>query len=136
MLFEQSSRRDNDHENIRDIKILPTAEKIQSHRLKYFSSNDLTRNHLFDLKDLLDRQFRLLRENTIDQLRDAIHLELERLNHFSTAQSKSNNDARNITYHKVHLLRLTFDRRKDLQIVAEFKQSSALRKKNAAQREK
>jgi len=65
-----------------------------------------------------------------------IHLELERLNHFSTVQSKSNNDAWNITYHKVHLLRLTFNRRKDLQIVAEFKQSSALRKKSAAQREK
>ncbi len=66
MLFEQSSRHDNDHENIRDIKILSIAEKIQSHRLEYFSSNDLTRNHLFDLKDLLDRQFRLLREDTID----------------------------------------------------------------------
>jgi len=92
MLFEQSSRHDNDHENIRDIKILSIAEKIQSHRLEYFSSNDLIRNHLFDLKDLLDRQFRLLREDTIDQLRDAIHLELERLNHLSTAQSKSNND--------------------------------------------
>ena len=92
MLFEQSSRHDNDHENIRDIKILPTAEKIQFHRLEYLPSNDLIRNHLPDLKDLLDRQFRLLREDTIDQLRDAIHLELERLNHLSTAQSKSNND--------------------------------------------
>jgi len=38
MLFEQGPRHDNDHENIRDIKILPTAEKIQSHRLKYLPS--------------------------------------------------------------------------------------------------
>ncbi len=132
MLFEQSSRHDNDHENIRDIKILSIAEEIQFHRLEYLPSNDLIRNHLPDLKDLLNRQFQLLREDTIDQFRDAIHLELERLNHFSTVQSKPNNDVRNITYHKVHLLRLTFDRRKDLQIVAEFEQPSALRKKNAA----
>ncbi len=84
MLSEQSSRHDNDYENIRDIKILSIAEKSQSHRLEYLSSNDLIRNHILDLKDLLDRQFWLLREDTIDQLRDAIHLELERLNHFST----------------------------------------------------
>jgi len=93
MLFEQSSRHDNDHKNIRDIKILSIAEKIQSHRLEYLSSNDFIRNHLFNLKDLLDRQFQLLQEDTIDQLRDVIHLELERLNHFSTVQSKSNNNA-------------------------------------------
>lgn len=63
MLFEQN---DNDHENIRDIKILLIAEKIQSHRLEYFSLNDFIRNHLLDLKDLLDRQFRLLREDIIN----------------------------------------------------------------------
>lgn len=135
MLSEKGPRHDNDHENIRDIKILPTAEEIQSHRLEHLPSNDPTRNHLPGLKGLLDRQFRLLREDTIGQLRDAVHLELERLNHPPTAQSKPNNGARNITYHKVRLLRLAFDRRKGLQIVAEFEQPPALRKKGAAQRE-
>jgi len=57
MLSEQSSRHDNDYENIRDIKILSIAEKSQSHRLEYLSSNDLIRNHLLDLKNLLDKQF-------------------------------------------------------------------------------
>jgi len=136
MLSEQNPRHNNDYKNIRDIKILSIAEKIQFYRLEYLSSNNLIRNYLPGLEDLLDRQFRLLRKNTIDQLRDAIYLELESLKYFLTVQSKSNNGARNITYYKVYLLRLTFDRRKDLQIVAEFEQSSTLRKKDATQQEK
>jgi len=72
VLSELGPRHDNDHANIFDIKILSTTEEILSPRLEYLPSSDPTKHHLPDLASLLDRQFRLLREDTVGQLRDAI----------------------------------------------------------------
>ena len=137
-LSELGPRHDNDHADIFDIKILPTTEEIQSPRLEYLPSSDPTKHHLPGLAGLLDRQFRLLREDTVGQLRDAVHLECMRLNKPPNAQQPSkrqNNGVRNIIYHNVALLRLEFDRKKGLQVVAEFDQAPALAKKGAKERE-
>ncbi len=138
VLSELGPRHDNDHANIFDIKILPTTEEILSPRLEYLPPSDPTKHHLPGLAGLLDRQFRLLREDTVGQLRDAVQIECKRLDKPPNAQpppQRQNKGVRNITYHKVALLRLEFDRKKGLQVVAEFDQPSALTKKGARKRE-
>ena len=137
-LSERGPQYDNDHANIFEIKILPTTEEIQSSRLEYLPSNDPTKHHLPGLAGLLDQQFRLLREDTVNQLRDAVHLECIRLNKSPNTQQplkRQNNGVRNIIYHNVALLRLKFDRKKGLQVVTEFDQAPALAKKGAKERE-
>lgn len=137
-LSELGPRHDNDHANILDIKILPTTDEIQSSRLEYLPSSDPTKQHLPGLAGLLDRQFRLLREDTVGQFRDAVQTEWKRLTSPANAQSppkRQNNGVRNIIYHNVALLRLGFDRKRGLQIVAEFDQPPSLAKKGPKERE-
>ncbi|KAL8718888.1 MAG: hypothetical protein Q9225_004034 [Loekoesia sp. 1 TL-2023] len=131
-------RHDNDHANIFNIKILPTTEEIQSTRVEYLPSNDPTKHHLPGLAGLLDRQFRLLREDTVGQLRDAVQIEFRQLEKATDTQPRvkqQNNSARNIIYQNVSLLRLEFDRKKGLQIIAEFDQPTLLKRKGAYERE-
>ena len=138
ILSELGPRHDNDHADIFDIKILPTTEEIQSPRLEYLPSSDPMKHYLPGLAGLLDRQFRLLREDTVGQLRDAVQIECKRLNKPPNAQSppqRQNNGARNIIYQNVALLRLEIDRKKGLQVVAEFDQPPTLAKKKAKERE-
>ena len=129
---------DNDHADIFDIKILPTTEEVQSTRLEYLPSGDPAKQHLPGLQGLLDRQFRLLREDTVGQLRDAVQIELKRLTIPADAQSPPKrhlNGLRNIIHQNVSLLRLELDRNKGLQVVAEFDQPPALTKKGPKERE-
>ncbi|KAI4146606.1 MAG: hypothetical protein L6R39_003397 [Caloplaca ligustica] len=78
-LSRDGPRHDNDHDDITDIQILPTAEEIQCSRPEYLPSNDATNRYLIGLPALLDRHFRLLREDSIGGLRDAVRTEVERL---------------------------------------------------------
>lgn len=138
VLSELGPRHDNDHANISDIQILPTSEEIQSPRLEYLPSSDPMKHHLPGLAGLLDRQFRLLREDTVGQLRDAVQQEIKRLNSSSNAQTRHKGEktgVRSIIYHKVTLLGLEFDRKKGLQFVAEFDQPLTLAKMSARERE-
>ncbi|KAH7348984.1 hypothetical protein BKA65DRAFT_363572, partial [Rhexocercosporidium sp. MPI-PUGE-AT-0058] len=66
------ARHDNDHTSIADIQILPTRQEIASPRQEYLPLIDSTQQHLSGLAGLLDRQFRLLREDTVRQLRDTV----------------------------------------------------------------
>ncbi|ERF70407.1 hypothetical protein EPUS_05226 [Endocarpon pusillum Z07020] len=137
-LSKLGPRHDNDHADIFEIKILPTTEEIQSHRQEYLPLNDSTQLHLPGLAGLLDRQFRLLREDTVGQLRDAVQIEYKRLSKGPSAPpppQRQTNGVRNIVYHKVVLLRVEFDRNKGLQVVAEFDQPAVLAKKGSKERE-
>ena len=137
-LSELGPRHDNDHADIFDIKILPTTDEIQSTRLEYLPSSDPTKQHLPGLAGLLDRQFRLLREDTVGQFRDAVQAECKRLTRPTKAKSppkREKNGVRHIIYQNVALLRLAFDRKRGFQVVAEFDQPPALAKKGAKERE-
>ncbi|KAL8941651.1 MAG: hypothetical protein Q9216_002114 [Gyalolechia sp. 2 TL-2023] len=137
-LSDLGRRHDNDHASIVDIKILPTTQEIQSTRVEYLPSNNPTKHHLPGLAGLLDRQFRLLREDTVGQLRDAVQYEYQRLNKSTNAQTSSKrqrNGARNIVYQNVALLRLEFDRKKGLEVVVEFDQPIPLAQKTPKERE-
>lgn len=89
-LSEDGPRHDNDKVDMCDISILPTQQEIQSSRIEYLPLSDPTEWHLGGLEGLLDRNFRLLREDTIGQLRDAAKFELERLQHPNAQEDHKN----------------------------------------------
>ncbi len=134
LLSSEGPRHDNDHENVSDISILPTAQEIQSHRLEYLPKMDQAR--LLGVTGLLDRHFRLLREDTVGQLRDAIRLEIERLRGVSgiDASPRLQQGTRTIVYHDVQLRDLTMDKRNGLQVTAEFDQPAVPGKANPKER--
>jgi hypothetical protein len=137
-LSKNGPRHDNDHASIFDIQILPTAEEIASSRQEYLPIVDSTSQHLTGLAGLLDRQFRLLREDTAGQLRDAVREEITRLAHpgrnIPTA-CKDQQSIRNLVYHNVRFSSMCVDRRKGLQVIAEFDQPLQMINKSTKQRE-
>ncbi|KAK2062305.1 P-loop containing nucleoside triphosphate hydrolase protein [Colletotrichum caudatum] len=76
-LSKRGPRHDNDHADIFDIKLMPTHEEIMSSRDEYLPTANPAQHHLQGLQGLLDRQFRLLREDTLHDLRNAIRASVE-----------------------------------------------------------
>lgn len=72
-LSREGPRHDNDHAEISNIKVLPTSEEIISHRNEYLPqrSPDYP-HHRQGIARVLDFQFRLLREDTSGQIREAV----------------------------------------------------------------
>ena len=136
-LSKLGRRHDNDHSDIAYIQILPTSEEIQSSRSEYLPLNDPTKHHLPGLAGLLDRQFRLLREDTIGQLRDAVYMETRRLSRSSSTdlpEREQRNDLRYILHKNVIIVRPIFDKIKGLMYLAELDQPPALAQKREVER--
>ncbi|KAL8978369.1 MAG: hypothetical protein Q9177_006420 [Variospora cf. flavescens] len=127
-LSSDGPRHDNDHDQVKDIQILPTFEEINCPRLEYLPFSNATNNHLGGLPALLDRQFRLLREDAIGGLRDAVRRETERLETGSVqlVPAKQRNQERTYVHEDLRLRRWEVDRRKGLQLVADFAQPTAV----------
>jgi len=71
----EGPRHDNDHSNISKIRILPSAEEILSHRNEFLPQRSLdSPHHLEGISRVFDFQFRLLREDTSGQLREAVRV--------------------------------------------------------------
>lgn len=70
-LSSDGPRHNNDHADISDILIMPTYEEIMSPRNEYLPVTDASQWHIPGIRGRLDREFRLLREDTVGQLRDA-----------------------------------------------------------------
>jgi len=72
-LSPNGPRHDNDKASIEEIAILPTTSEIQANRAEYLppKGNGFP-HHESGIHRLLDSQFRLLREDTAGQLRDAV----------------------------------------------------------------
>lgn len=136
-LSNNGARHDNDYASIADIQILPTAQEIASSRQEYLSLIDSTQHHLSGLAGLLDRQFRLLREDTVGQLRDAVCEEVTRLEHpnHNVPTHQGQQSVRKLIYHNVRFSRMGVDRRKGLQVVVEFDQPSQINNKSMRQQE-
>lgn len=133
-LSKHGPRHDNDHVNIHSIRILPTSEEIQSQRPEYLPPVDFSSTFLPGLPGLLDRQFRLLREDSIGGLRDAVSFAIDDATEKKSTLSKKES-ARTIAHKGAKVVRLEIDKRKALQIIVGFAQPPALRQKNAKQRE-
>ncbi|OXV05509.1 hypothetical protein Egran_06723 [Elaphomyces granulatus] len=117
-------RHDNDFKDISEIKILPTFQEILCPRAEYLPVKDPAQWHLAGVDGLLDRNFRLLREDTIGQLRDAIQPELEQLLHPKATHRRNErpNQMRTYVYSKAKVVDLCFDRLAGFQFGVEFPQ--------------
>lgn len=136
-LSEYGPRHDNDKVNITEISILPTLQEIQSPRSEYLPPADPLQWHFGGLEGLIDRQFRLLREDTVGQVRDAAKVELEKLQnpHRSVnSPSDKRQGARTFVYQNVDISDVAFDPTSGMEYVLRFDQPKALRAKSSAQR--
>ena len=130
-------RHDNDHSYIKDIKILPTSQEIHSLRTEYLPTKDPSRWHLPGIQGLLDQQFRLLREDTVGQLRDCVRTVVESLRPLETRDIADNDNEiglRVYKYSKVVLSSVHFDRRTHLRVMAQFQQPEHMSRLRAADR--
>jgi hypothetical protein len=134
-LSEQGPRHDNDFENIDDIQILPTMGEILGDRAEYLPRSDPSTWHLKGAAGLLDRQFRLVREDTVGQLRDAAKVELSRIqNPFEQMGPSKTAGARTYSYRNVRLVGVEMEPQKGLVCVLQFDQPHELINKSEIQR--
>ncbi|GFF38911.1 NFX1-type zinc finger-containing protein 1 [Aspergillus udagawae] len=124
-------RHDNDHTDIVKIAIMPTLDEIQSSRIEYLPVNDPSQWHVGGLDGLLDRNFRLLREDTIGQLRDAIHQELKG----SKGSGGRTSQVRTHIYPHAKIGQIYFDKFLGFQFKVQFPQPPRVSEMSAKDRE-
>ncbi|KAJ5382686.1 hypothetical protein N7517_000597 [Penicillium concentricum] len=111
-------RHNNDFDDICQIKIMPSFEEICSVRAEYLPVNNPLHWHIDGLEGLLDRNFRLLREDTVGQLRDAIHHEL--------SPRAQQSQLRKFVYPKSIVVNLEFNWLSGLYFEVDFPQPAAV----------
>ena len=130
-------RHGNDSDKIANIEIMPTPEEIESTQSEYLPTKDPQKLHLDGLEGLLDRQFRLLREDTVGQIRDALRSEISRLRdpskHSQSARSRRDDMQVNL-YNSIRLQDITYGDRTGLRALVSFSQPTMVWKKNEKQR--
>ncbi|KAH0564872.1 hypothetical protein GP486_001741 [Trichoglossum hirsutum] len=129
-LLAGGARHDNDHADIFDIKIMPTAQEIQSQHQEYLPVSDPRKLHLAGIGGLLDRHFRLLREDTVGQLRDTVRLVIKQLRAPEGGTSRiwrRGLGARVFLYEDVLLTDVKFEMKSGLHVLVEFDQLPEVR---------
>lgn len=130
-LSKEGPRHDNDHADFKKIMILPTSQEIYSQRAEYLPVKDPSEWHIQGIHGLLDQQFRLLREDTVGQLRDCVRTVMEDLIKSNPIQAKSKrvqHGPRIYKYSKVILSDVLFHKRRDFHLMARFDQPESVRK--------
>lgn len=145
-LSTKGPRHGNDHTRIEAISILPTTSEMQSTRTEFLPLKDRRAKHHEDgIGRLLDSQFRLLREDTAGQLRDAVcalvakwDVLISGTNMAKRKQSLRQINAKLNIFERVHIERMKYDRRKGMLIDLSFSQPAQLTnpKKPADQRKR
>ncbi|KIW23323.1 uncharacterized protein PV07_11531 [Cladophialophora immunda] len=131
-LSKDGPRHDNDCVNAYDIQIMPTFEEINATRPEYLPSMGQQDWHLPGVSGLLDRHFRLLREDTVGQLRDAVRQEVQAS--YSPKMGGKRQGPRKLTYDNAQVVKLDFSRWQGLLITIGFDQPSHLRQRSVKQR--
>lgn len=111
-------RHDNDWADFCDISILSKYGEISSRPIEYLLTDDPSQWHLDGLHGLLDRNFRLLRKDTIGLLWDAILNELQ----LPGLRSKRKNQQRTNVYQGARIVKLGFHNKDGLQFQLSFLQ--------------
>ncbi|RAK95354.1 uncharacterized protein BO80DRAFT_487165 [Aspergillus ibericus CBS 121593] len=124
-------RHNNDSADICDIRILPTPEEILSPHPEYLPVKDPEQWHLDGVPGLLDRNFRLLRQDTVGQLRDTIRAVLQP----STNRRKAKTQPRAYADPNVSIAALFFSQRIGLKFVIQFRQLYHVQRMSIKQRE-
>ncbi|OMP88721.1 NFX1-type zinc finger-containing protein 1 [Diplodia seriata] len=136
-LSSNGPRHDNDHGDIREIEVLPTWQEVKSLRPEYLPVKDPATWHKSGVQGLLDRHFRLLREDTVGQLRDAVQAELSRMEApdiQSTNQQNGRQGLRTYTYRGVSVADFSIDRKAGLRCQISFPQPPQVRDMSASKR--
>ncbi|KAL2877478.1 hypothetical protein SGCOL_007222 [Colletotrichum sp. CLE4] len=115
-LSRRRERHDNDHQDISDIKLMPTHQEIMSSRDEYLPVANPAQHHLQGLRGLLDRHFRLLREDTLHDLRSAIRTTVE------SAVKVRDVRTRVVAYENAIAVDMTFDRWSGLEFIVQIDQ--------------
>jgi hypothetical protein len=126
-------RHNNDFDTIENIQVMPTPEEILSPHAEYLPLQDPSTWHKKGVEGLLDRHFRLLREDTVGQLRDSARVEVEALQGMEPQHGKST--LRKHTYRDVLVEMPKFDPTRGLEFVISFDQPPELRQKSKKQRQ-
>lgn len=113
--------------------VLVDELKMACKELLSFLSNLDEYRHLlqpdeFGIRSLLERQFRLLREDTVGQFRDAV----KQL--FDTDKADKSQSARTIIYNNASLVHVSFDKSRGLDMLYEFEQPKEVQNFNANKR--
>ncbi|KAK8163164.1 hypothetical protein BKA80DRAFT_295759 [Phyllosticta citrichinensis] len=131
-------RHANDHEDIKDIKILPVWGEILTVRSEYLPIKDPAAWHLTGMEGLVDRQFRLIREDTVGQVRDAVQADRSQSqipSAGSTAvQPRKDQPVNTIACRESLLVAYSVDRWNGLKCTIRFPQPEHLRGKSEKER--
>ena len=110
--------------------------EILGERAEYLPSSDPSTWHLGGAAGLLDRHFRLVREDAIGQLRDEIKLELNCLQNQSEQAGAARTGVRAYSYRNVRIAAVEMDLHRSLLFSLQFDQPRELINKSRAEREK
>ncbi|RYP18824.1 hypothetical protein DL765_003704 [Monosporascus sp. GIB2] len=125
-LSAEGPRHDNDHAEISEIRIMPTYDEIISPRKEYLPTNDPSLFHLPGIRGRIDREFRLLREDTVGQLRDAVRSQLNALQPPGTNLSGGNKDSlRTHVYQDARIDDISISRTQGLDLLVQFRQAAS-----------
>lgn len=134
-LSRDGPRHDNDNADISNIRIMPTYQEISAPRSEYLPTTDSSRWHLHGIRGRVDREFRLLREDTVGQLRDAVGDMLERLrNPGRQGHRLSQNNVRTSTYEDATVQDLKLNKDRGLELIVRCRQPDSVRKMDDRQR--
>ncbi|ETS75417.1 hypothetical protein PFICI_12361 [Pestalotiopsis fici W106-1] len=107
-LSPRGPRHDNDHASIMDIRILPTVGEILAKRLPYAPLYDSSSWHVSGFRGLLDRHFRLLREDQLGPICNVIKQYLQKSSGSTSTYSEGNHVRTN--EYTLRSLRVSYDR--------------------------
>ncbi|KXJ96514.1 hypothetical protein Micbo1qcDRAFT_113696 [Microdochium bolleyi] len=134
-LSKTGPRHDNDHADIANIKILPTYDEIMSVRAEYLPTNDASLFHKPGIEGRIDREFRLLREDTVGQLRDAVRRKLDTMHKPQTnhGHGAKDNTLRTFVYTDASVEDLQVERSQGLSILVNFAQCAPGKERKSRQ---
>jgi hypothetical protein len=135
-LSRDGPRHDNDHADISKIKILPTYQEITATRSEYLPTIDSSQWHFPGIRGRVDREFRLLREDTVGQLRDAVGDMLTCLRNPGRREDRtSQNSARTTTYDEATVEALNINKDRGLEVTIRCRQPDMARRMGDKQRQ-
>ncbi|KAL9093471.1 MAG: hypothetical protein Q9159_000325 [Coniocarpon cinnabarinum] len=126
-LSDQGRRHNNDFIDIENIEVLPTASELRAQRTEYLPASVYSPHCESAIQGLLDKQFRLLREDTVGQLREGVKFEYERRNNVKHIARRDQQAARTFAYYDAILHRVTVDQKHGVLLGYDFTQPDAAR---------
>lgn len=106
---------------------MPTFGEIMCPRSEYLPVRDPAQWHVAGIDGLLDRNFRLLREDAVGQLRDAIKPQLKTLPNTTKSKDEKSHRTQTYIYSNAKVVSLGFDRRLGFRFKVEFPQLADVR---------